>query len=127
MPYDWRFENSIINGKKLDIDDEYDQWRINLVLINHKDIVLHINEVNKYYIPNKNHYNYLFNSVKKYKRWFKGPTKEEKKRFEQEKELIGVISEYYKYNTLRAKEALRLLTEEQIETIRKQLDKGGIK
>lgn len=127
MAYDWRFENSIINGKQIEIDGDYEQWRVNTILANHKDIVLHVNEVNKYNVPDKNHYNYLFNSVKKYKRWSKGLSKEEKKKLEQEKELISLISEYYKYNTLRAKEALKLLSVDEIEIIKKRLDKGGVK
>jgi hypothetical protein len=51
----------------------------------------------------------------------------EKKKKRKEMELISLISEYYKYNTLRAKEAIKVLSAEDIEIIRKKLDKGGVK
>ena len=30
--YDWRYENSIMNGPKVEIDGDYSQWRINNIL-----------------------------------------------------------------------------------------------
>jgi hypothetical protein len=125
--YDWRYENSIINGKKIDLDGDYNKWRINNVLANHKDIILYVNEINKYDLTDQMHYDYLFNSVRKCKRWAKPLSKEEKKVKEEELQLISLISEYYKYNTLRAKEALKVLSADDIENIRRKLDKGGVK
>jgi hypothetical protein len=34
MTYDWRYENSIINGKEIPVDDDYSQWRTNSILAN---------------------------------------------------------------------------------------------
>ena len=127
--YDWRYENSIINGKKIEIDSDYDQWRINSILSKHKDTIFYVNEINKYKVTDQMHYDYLYNSIRKYKRYSKAISKEEKKKKEQETALISLISEYYKYNTLRAKEALKVLSPEQIEYIKKKIDKdkGGVK
>jgi hypothetical protein len=127
MAYDWRYENSIINGKEVSIDDDYSQWRTNSILANHKDTVLYANEINKCDVKDYMHYDYLYNSIRKCKRWSKPLTNEEKKKREKEIELISLISEYYKYNTLRAKEALKILSADDIEIIRKRLDKGGVR
>jgi len=125
--YDWRYENSILSGKTpVDVENDYAQWRTNTVLANHKDLIFYVNELNvNYSITDKMHYDYLYNSVKKQKRWFKSESKEEKKQRETKEELISLVSEYYKYNTVRTKEVLKILTPEQIDIIRKS--KGGVK
>jgi hypothetical protein len=57
----------------------------------------------------------------------KPETKEEKKAREKQEELHDLISNYYKYNAVRTKEALKVLTAEQIEIIRNKNNKGGVK
>lgn len=125
--YDWRYENTICNGKKVDIDGEYSQWRTNNILANHKDVIFHVNEMNINSVTDQMHYDYLHASLRKQKRWAKNESKEEKKAREKQEELHNLISSYYKYNTLRTKEALRILTAEQIDVIRNKNNKGGVK
>jgi hypothetical protein len=125
--YDWRYENSISNGKKIDIDGDYSQWRTNNVLANHKDSIFYVNEMNINSTTDQMHYDYLHASLRKQKRWSKNESKEEKKYREQQEELHNLVSNYYKYNTLRTKEALRILTAEQIDIIRNKNNKGGVK
>lgn len=126
--YDWRYENSITTAKEpVEVDGDYSQWRTNSILSNFKDTILYANEMNLIpNITNKMHYNYLFNSIRKSKRWNKAETKEEKKQRELQEELISLISEYYKYNVYKAKEVLKILTPEQIQKIRKGREKGGV-
>ena len=57
----------------------------------------------------------------------KKETEQEKKERKRKEELQSLVSEYYKYNDVRAKEVLRILTAEQIEIIRKKKEKGGVK
>lgn len=127
--YDWRYENNLISGKKpIELDSEYNQWRTNSVLSNHKDLIFYINEMNiNYNITNKMHYAYLFSVIRKQKRWVEPETKKEKTAREKKEALITSISEYYKYNVVRAKETLKVLTPEQIEIIIKGKEKGGVK
>jgi hypothetical protein len=129
VKYDWRYENNIISSKKpIEIDGDYSQWRTNSVLCNHKDLIYFVNEINIHHnITDQMHYNYLYNTIRKQKRWYKAETKEEKKAREKKEELITLVSQYYKYNTIRAKEILKLLTPEQIEKIKKGKEKGGVK
>jgi len=127
--YDWRYENNLINEKKqIEIDGDYSQWRTNSVLCNHRDLIYFVNEVNvNHNITDRMHYDYLYNSIRKQKRWYKAETKEEKKAREKKEELITLVSQYYKYNVVRAKEVLKVLTPEQIEKIKKGKEKGGVK
>ena len=133
--YDWRFENSINLGKQsLELDKEpfkYEKWRTNSTLSNFVDTIMHANEMNlNMHITDQMHYDYLFHSVRKTKRYGKKKT-EEDKRLEtlqkEESEKLDLIQEYYKYNTANAKAALRVLTESQLEIIKRRLEKGGVK
>ena len=132
--YDWRYENNINSETKLiDLDQplefKYDKWRTNLSLSNHTDTIAFANEMNmNYQLPDKLHYHYLFYKVRKQKRYGKKKTEEDKKRekeAESEQKLIDLISSHYKYNSNRAKEALSILTKEQIDIIKKRQEKGG--
>jgi len=126
--YDWRFENSI-NKKtsKVDLDSDYSKWRINNILSTHWDSVKYANEMNiNYDITDQMHYDYLFGALRKGSRYTKPESKEEKKEREREQALISLVSAYYKYNRLRAKEAIKILSAEQIEYIKQKQEKGGV-
>lgn len=126
--YDWRYENSVTSGKRIEIDGDYSQWRTNIILSNFKETILYANEMNCHYgVTNQMHYDYLFNSIRKSRRYSKPETKEEKKAREKQEELSSLVSAHYKYNATRTKEALRVLTPEQIDYLRKKKEKGGIK
>jgi hypothetical protein len=131
--YDWRYENSITQNKKyIDLntiqEHKYSQWRTNVNLSNFHDTIHYANEMNiNYHLWDKAHYDFLFHSIRKAKRWFPPETKEVKKLREKEQELFDLIQGYYKYNNARTKEALKLLTQDQIDIIRKKQEKGGVK
>lgn len=131
--YDWLFENSINTGKeRLEVSSQefkYEKWRTNSSLASHLDTIMYANEMNlNSGVTDQMHYDYLFYSIRKKKRY--GSKKSEKdklleKQLAEETENIELISEYYKYNTVKAKSVLRVLTKSQLENIRKRMEKGG--
>lgn len=131
--YDWAFENSVNSGKeRLDISKEsfkYDKWRMISSLSNHLETVMYANEMNiNYGVSDQMHYDYLFYSIRKKKRFGSKKTEQDKqleKLQKEEEEAISLITEYYKYSYAKSKAALRVLTPSQIEEIRKRLNKGG--
>lgn len=133
--YDWTFENSINFGRvRLEVDKQefkYDKWRTNSSLTNFLDTIMYANEMNTHYdITDQMHYDYLFNSIRKNKRFAKKKTEQDKKLEKLQKledEKIALIQEYYKYNTANAKAALRVLTEAQLDIIKRRLERGGVK
>jgi hypothetical protein len=133
--YDWRFENSINSGKtRLELSKEgykYNKWRTNSSLSNHLDTLADANYMNmNYHISDQMHYDYLFYNVRKKQRFGKKKTEQDKKLEKLQKEeskKISLIQEYYKYNTVKSKAVLRVLTDSQLEIIRKRLEKGGVK
>jgi hypothetical protein len=134
--YDWSYENSINSGRVLiDLDKpqefKYSKWRTNSSLSNHKDTIDAAQKMNQnHHLSDKLHYHFLFYKVRKEKRYGKKKTEAEKKlekQLEQEAKIISLIQDYYKYNIVRAKEAYKILTKDQIELIRKKQEKGGAK
>jgi hypothetical protein len=133
--YDWSYENNINSGRELiDLDKpqefKYEQWRTNSSLSNFYDNIHIANEMNmNYHLGDKLHYHFLFHIVKKIKRYGKKKTQEDEKREKEAKkelENIRLIQEYYKYNITKAKAALKILTEDQLDYIKKKI-KGGMK
>lgn len=125
--YDWRYENSI-NTKDVYLelgvagDPKYDQFRTNKSFSNYPDTVMHAQEVNMSYgLDNKLHYDYLFHSIRKKKRFFKVRPKGE------HDDMFALVQSYYKYSNKKTYETLAVLTDEQLAIIRKKMDKGGVK
>lgn len=124
--YDWRYENSIMSNKQYQetegiTEHNYSSWRTNTVLSNYIDTIMQANEMNiNPTLDEKLQYDFLFYTVKSKKRFFK-------KAKQPKTDVFKLIQEYYKYNDERTKEVLKILTKEQIETIRKKQEKGGLK
>jgi hypothetical protein len=69
-------------------------------------------------IPKSVHYGYYLNKIRPAKRFSKRWPKAEKD------DVIELIKDYYGYSTVKAKEALAVLSEEQIKEIIKKSDRG---
>lgn len=120
--YDWRWENSI-NSTKVRVTDEehkYVPWRTNSSLSNYPDTIMHANAMNLMHgLHWKAQYDYLFYSIRKRKRFFKKDATTEDQNF-------ALIRHHYKYGVAKTRDALRVLTPEQIEIIRKRTEEGGM-
>ena len=86
------------------------------------DTIMHSNEMNGFhFLPKRMQFHYLLNSIRKKKR-FGGKWLSQKKVKD-----LEVVKEYYGYSNTKAKEALNLLSDSQIEEIKMSLSKGGRK
>ena len=121
-----QFLNSI-TFSKIDLMDQYDKetqyppFIVNKCLSAFFDTVAHVNEMNlNHHLDPKLQYDYLRCVIRKRKRfseWLRPDTVDQKK--------IDLIKEYYNYSTTKAKEVSDLVDEEQMEKIKKSLDRGG--
>ena len=103
------------------IEKDYPPYIINRCLSGHLDCIMFVNELNK--SPNlakKLQYDFLLNSLRKRKR-FSPWIKKEKI------EDIDSVKQYYGYSNEKAKQALRLLSESELNYIKSKLDIGGTK
>jgi len=112
-----------VNYLRDDVDlKEYSPFMVNRALSYHMDCVLYANEMNKHHFIDKDmQYQYLLNSIRPVKRkfqpWQKSSTDKD----------LEYIKEYFGYSNQKAKEALLLLSAEQIAEIKIRTDKGGVK
>lgn len=99
-------------------EEFYVPFVVNRSLSYFLDTVLYANEMNKYDIDKKLQYHYLLNSVrpsKRFAKWVKA-----------EVEHLEDIKQYYGYSTEKAKQALSVLTTEQVCLIQQKLQRGGM-
>lgn len=124
LPEKYKFDlfgtlNSISN-KDYSFDSEhqssYPPYMINRGLMQNLDTILYANEMNMHsQVTKEMHYDYLFYSVskkKRYGKWAKAST--------DNKELVDRITEYYKINRKYALQYIKMVGEEEI---KKHLDK----
>ena len=117
---------SILQTKKdLSGDETFDKsfnaFVVNRALSYHYDCILQANEMNRQpFVSGTMQYQYLLNTIRGYKRpyqkWQKKETIED----------LEVVREYYNFSYEKSKEALGLLSSDQLLEIRKRLDKGGV-
>lgn len=122
----FEYLNAINNTKKdIMVDDlaerGYNSFMINRGLSYFNDTVLFANEMNRlHHTPNRLQFDFFINIIRKRKRfskWMKPETVND----------LEVVKEYYGYSNQKARQALTLLTPEQINNIKKKVDKGGRK
>lgn len=116
---------SILLTKKVMITEEnerdYVPYIVNRALSLYPDCVLLTNEMNL--LPNTDkllQYRFFINKIRGYRRPYQKWLKLDKS------EDIEAVKEYYKYSNEKAKEALMILSDEQINVIKQQLNKGGL-
>jgi hypothetical protein len=124
-PFD--FVKEILQGKKqLIVDDlsekEYNPFIINRSLSYHKDCVMYANEMNRRHFLDKKLQNaFLLNTVRSQKRPFAKWIKIEKS------DDLECIKQVYGFSDSKAREALQLLSKDQIQQLKEQTDTGGLR
>ena len=122
---DWL--NSINQTKKNLIDEdpslekEYPPYIINRCFSGYLDTIMITNELNRYhFLPKKMQYDFLLNIVRVMKRfspWLRKDTIKD----------LDLVKRYYGYSNEKAKQALRILTKEQLNFIKSKFETGGRK
>ena len=124
-PFD--YVNEILQGKKqLIVDDltekSYEPFLTNKSLSYHKDCVMYANEMNRrHFLDKKLQNDYLLNTIRSRKRPFNKWVKAEKS------DDIACIKTYFGLSDTKAREALRLLSDEQIQELKEKTDIGGLR
>lgn len=120
----FEFLNSINTTKKDVIVDDitekaYNSFMVNRSLSYFNDTVILANEMNRYHhLDNKLQFDFLINMVRKRKRfskWIKPQIESD----------VEVVKQYYGYSNEKARQVLSLLSPEQINGLKKKVNKGG--
>ena len=100
-------------------DAKYPAYIINRCMSGHLDTVLFANEMNmNHHLPLDMQYLFFLNSVRKRKRFSPWLRKDEIKD-------LDLVKRYYGYNNEKAKQALRILTKQQLNFIKSKFETGG--
>ena len=103
-----------------DNEKEYNPYLTNRGLSYFPDTLHHAQEMNQlHHLDKKMQYDYLFNSIRKSKRFSKWAKKIENKD-------VDLIIEYFGFSRKKAEEATLVLTDDQIISIKIKLEKGGV-
>jgi hypothetical protein len=102
------------------LESEYIPFIVNRGLSLFPDTILYANEMNmRPNLGKKPQFLYLLNTIrrkKRYSKWFK------KEKYED----IENVSTYFNYSLAKAKEAVKVLTAEQLQLIKIKLEQGGV-
>jgi hypothetical protein len=125
MPSPFDFINDLSYGKKNLLEQDpnnlkdYNAWMINRGLSNFHDTVEYANNMNMLYNLDKElQHAYFINIIRPRKRFAKW----HKKNKDSDLELV---MQYYSYSVSKAKTALSILTPEQLEHIKSELQEAG--
>lgn len=123
-PFD--FVNAINDTKEDLIVDEWSEKQYNPFIINKAlsygaDTVIQANEMNsRTHLDKKLQFDFLrllIKRKKRYNKWLKA----------EKLEAIDVVKQYYGYSTSKAQECVTILSQEQINTLKQKIKKGGLK
>tara|TARA_Y100000996_G_scaffold46847_1_gene32283 strand:+ start:696 stop:1088 length:393 start_codon:yes stop_codon:yes gene_type:complete len=128
MPELKEYLNAINHTKERLLDSEDDEWEkkyppfiVNKCVYPFQDTIMLVNEINQLpHLDKKLQFDFLLNSIRSRKRftpWLKASKIED----------LEYVKEYYGYSNDKAKQALDILTDEQIATVKQKLRKGGMK
>ena len=123
-PFDYTKAINQSKEKLMDTADEmwekkYSPFIVNKALYAFPDTILLVNEMNlNHHLDAKLQFDFLLNSIRPRKRfapWLKTSKVDN----------LELVKEYFGYSDQKAKDALDLLTDDDIENIRIKLNKGG--
>ncbi len=115
-------KENLLDTNDITWEKKYPPYVINRCMSMFYDTVMHSNEMNGlHFLPKRMQFHYFINSIRK-KRRFGGKWLSQTKL-----KNLALIKEYYGYSNSKAKEALNILSENQIENIKIELIKGGRK
>ena len=113
-----------INFTKEDLTEhskEYPPYIVNRCLSGHLDCIMFANEMNLHHHLDKDmQYSFYLNTLRKKKRFSPWLRKDKVQDLE-------CVKQYYGYSNEKASQALKILTQEQLNFIKKRLDVGGSK
>ena len=122
-PFD--FVNAIHYTKENLIVDDWSEKQYNSFVVNKSlsfgaDTVIPANEMNsRPHLEKRLQFDFLINTIrprKRFNKWLKAEKIED----------LEVVKQYYNYNTEKALQALRILSPEQLNTIKERLNTGGL-
>jgi len=101
------------------LEKEYAPYIVNRIYSGHLDSIMFANEMNQYpFLDKKMQYDFFLNTLRSKKRFSPWLRKDKIKD-------LDLVKRYYGYSNEKAKQALRILTTEQLNFIKSKFETGG--
>ena len=101
------------------LEKNYAPYIVNRIYSGHLDSIMFANEMNQYhFLPKKMQYDFFLNTLRPKKRFSPWLRKDEIKD-------LDMVKRYYGYSNEKAKQALKILTTEQLNFIKSKFETGG--
>lgn len=112
-------KKNLLDSEDMFWERKYPAYIINKCLSAHSDSLFYVNEMNRlHHLDSRLQNDFLLNSLRKRKRFAKWLRSSKVKN-------LDLIKEYYGYSNEKAKQALDILTADQLEIIKTKINKGG--
>ena len=114
-------KKSVMESDDSEWEKKYPPYIVNKCMSHHLDTVMYANEMNMHHmIDKKLQYDFFINIVRSRKRFSPWDKK-------QKMNDLEIVKQYYGYSNEKARQALNILTPDQLNFIRNKLNKGGKK
>ena len=114
-------KKSVMESDDPEWEKKYPPYIVNKCMSHHLDTVMYANEMNMHHmIDKKLQYDFFINIVRSRKRFSPWDKK-------QKMNDLEIVKQYYGYSNEKARQALNILTPDQLNFIRNKLNKGGKK
>ena len=114
-------KKSVMESDDPEWEKKYPPYIVNKCMSHHLDTVMYANEMNMHHmIDKKLQYDFFINIVRSRKRFSPWDKK-------QKMNDLDVVKQYYGYSNEKARQALNILTPDQLNVIKNKLNKGGKK
>lgn len=114
-----RFKDSEFNENDSEMEKQYIPYIVNRSFSYYPDTIIHANEMNqRALLPKRmqhDYYKYSLRARKRFSRWLKKDKNSD----------IELIQQYFGFSKKKAILALTILTQENLESIRAEMDQGG--
>ena len=112
-------KDDLMDGEDLFWEKKYPTYIVNKALSSFPECLLYANEMNKmHHLDKKLQFQFFLNSIRPKKRFSKWLRSSKIKNLE-------YVKEYYGYSNEKAKQALEILNDDQLEEIRTIISRGG--
>ena len=114
-------KKSVMESDDPEWEKKYPPYIVNKCMSHHLDTVMYANEMNMHHmIDKKLQYDFFINIVRSRKRFSPWDKK-------QKMNDLEIVKQYYGYSNEKVRQALNILTPDQLNFIRNKLNKGGKK
>lgn len=113
--------SSVVNKQRIEVEEGYSQFGMNVYFSKFKDCIFIVDSINKPNFTDEMHYEFLFENIPY--GWQRKLTFEK----EEVNKDIALIMKHFNVNKYLASDYMKFITTDEIKSLRKYYEEGGLK